>query len=374
MNEHLCLLVGVHFPIGSQHYWLWSDKCRHYLCFTRNIKRSFVRILELVNDFRQIPTCFAGASFLMQDFQKTCNSDTREDARIHMTVFFLQNLNRHGISLVSRVFLFIARSLWGFLLLAVSQFCLRVGCGRRRSSFCLWLLPLFPGTLGSWLKVHKSPFEHCPCAFHWKHSRVCKCVFVCKCVCVCVCKCVCVCVCCVVCVYMWCCVVVCVLCGCVLCGWCAFLCFCVVLLFFCLSILFFLFLALSLSFSLLSLFSLLSSVFSSSSTSLFSLLFSSPNTVERPDQPTRRPTSRHLNVICRTAGAQQSVLSLLLSPPSSLLSLSSSKKKKRELFITGIFPARNLFFITVLNKFQKLAAGENYCHYSFYINSKTLGL
>ena len=71
--------------------------------------------------------------------------------------------------------------------------------------------------------------------------------------------------------------------------------------------------SLSLSFSLLSLFSLLSSVFSSSS--LFSLLFSPPNTVERTDQPTRRPTSRHLNVIWRTASAQQSVLSLLLSPP-----------------------------------------------------------
>ena len=45
---------------------------------------------------------------------------------------------------------------------------------------------------------------------------------------------------------------------------------------------------------------------------------------------------------------QQSVLSLLLSPPSSLLSL-SSKKRRKDLFITGLFPARNLFFITVLN-------------------------
>ena len=53
---------------------------------------------------------------------------------------------------------------------------------------------------------------------------------------------------------------------------------------------------------------------------------------------------RHLNVIWCIAIAQQSVLSLLLSPPSSLLSLSSSKKK-RELFITGIFPARNLFLL-----------------------------
>ena len=45
-------------------------------------------------------------------------------------------------------------------------------------------------------------------------------------------------------------------------------------------------------------------------------------------------------------------------------------KKKRELFITGIFPARNLFFITVLNKFQKLAARENYSHYSFILIPK----
>ena len=33
--------------------------------FTRNIKRSFGRILELVNVVRQIPRCFAGASFLV---------------------------------------------------------------------------------------------------------------------------------------------------------------------------------------------------------------------------------------------------------------------------------------------------------------------
>ena len=45
-------------------------------------------------------------------------------------------------------------------------------------------------------------------------------------------------------------------------------------------------------------------------------------------------------------------------------------KKERGLFITGIFPARNLFFITVLNKFQKLAAGENYSHYSFILIPK----
>ena len=48
------------------------------------------------------------------------------------------------------------------------------------------------------------------------------------------------------------------------------------------------------------------------------------------------------------------------------------QKKVRDLFITGIFPARNLFFITVLNKFQKLAAGENYRRYSFILIPKQL--
>ena len=70
--------------------------------------------------------------------------------------------------------------------------------------------------------------------------------------------------------------------------------------------------------------------------------------------------------------AQQSVLSLLLSPPSSLLP-PPLLKKKRDLFITGIFPARKLFFITVLNKFQKIAAGENYSHYSFILIPKQKG-
>ena len=37
----------------------------------------------------------------------------------------------------------------------------------------------------------------------------------------------------------------------------------------------------------------------------------------------------------------------------------------QEYFRRGI-----LFFITVLNKFQKLAAGENYSHYSFILIPK----
>ena len=90
----------------------------------------------------------------------------------------------------------------------------------------------------------------------------------------------------------------------------------------------------SLSF-LLSLSSFLSSLFSLLFLFFFSLPFSPPNTTARTDQPTRRPTSRHLNEIWRRASAQQSFLSLLPSLPPFL--------KKRKLFITGIFPARELF-------------------------------
>ena len=111
---------------------------------------------------------------------------------------------------------------------------------------------------------------------------------------------------------------------------------------------------LSLSFSLLFLF-LFSCSFSyscscSCSFSFSSLslsLFSSRHQTlwKEPIKPTRRPTSRHLNVIWRRASAQQSVLSLLLL--SSLLpSLPPLlKKKKRGLCITGIFPARRFIFL-----------------------------
>ena len=106
--------------------------------------------------------------------------------------------------------------------------------------------------------------------------------------------------------------------------------------------------------------------------SLF-LLFSPPNTMERTDQPTRRPTSRHLNVIWRRASAQQSVLSLLLSPPSSLLPLSSSKKK-RKLFITGIFPTRELFLHYSLKLIPKKRRRVKLQSLQFCFNSKTINL
>ena len=106
--------------------------------------------------------------------------------------------------------------------------------------------------------------------------------------------------------------------------------------------------------------------------SSLSLLFSPPNTMERTDQPTRRPTSRHLNVIWRRASAQQSVLSLLFYPPSSLLSLSSSKKKRR-LLLQEYFRRRIYFYNSFLKKFPKIAAGENYSHYSFKLIQKQKG-
>ena len=36
--------------------------------------------------------------------------------------------------------------------------------------FRIWHLPRLPEAIVSWLKLHESPLEHCPCAFHWKHS------------------------------------------------------------------------------------------------------------------------------------------------------------------------------------------------------------
>ena len=142
---------------------------------------------------------------------------------------------------------------------------------------------------------------------------------------------------CCVCMRMLCCVVCCVVwCGVV----CIFVSFCVVFSFLsqCSSFSF----LLSLSFFLLS--SFLSSLFSLLFL-FFSLLFSPPNTMERTDQPTRRPTSRHLNVIWHRASAQQSVLSLLLSPP-------SSPHKEETVF------------------YRNVSGEAVILHYNFYVNSE----
>ena len=146
---------------------------------------------------------------------------------------------------------------------------------------------------------------------------------------------------------MWCVVLVLVLvfgggveCCCVCCC-CVLLlllcCCCVVVVLLCLFVLFFKEKVLLSSFLLyLFLSSLFFPLFSLLFLFFFSLLFSPPNTIERTDQPTRRPTSRHLNVIWRRVSAQQSVLSLLLSPPSSLLPLPSSKKKEETFYHRNI--------------------------------------
>ena len=141
---------------------------------------------------------------------------------------------------------------------------------------------------------------------------------------------------------------------CVVCVWCV-VCVCVVVVVwwcgvgvFFVSILFFLFLALS--FSLSPLFSsLFSSLFSLLFLFLFSLPFSSTNTVERTDQPTRRPTSRPLNIIWRTAGAQQSVLSLFLSPPSSLPLPFHPEKKRGDFLLQEYFRRGNYFILQFFN-------------------------
>ena len=86
---------------------------------------------------------------------------------------------------------------------------------------------------------------------------------------------------------------------------------------------------------------------------LFFLLFSPPNTFSRTDQPTRRPTSRHLNV--DLAQGKCTAVGSLPRPLHSLLPFSPSPppQKNRERFVTGIFLARNLFFIRVFKIIQK---------------------
>ena len=73
---------------------------------------------------------------------------------------------------------------------------------------------------------------------------------------------------------------------------------------------------------------------------------------------------RHLNVIWCKASAQQSVLSLLPSPP---------QKTKEGTFYYMNISGDEFIFITVLNKFKKIAAGENYSHYSFFLIQKQKG-
>ena len=90
----------------------------------------------------------------------------------------------------------------------------------------------------------------------------------------------------------------------------------------------------------------------------------------------RRPTSRHLNVMWRTASAQQSVLSLLLSPPSSfLLSLPPLLKKKRgENFLLQEYFRRGIYFYYRKRLSPKNRRRVKLQSLQFKINSKTIGL
>ena len=90
-----------------------------------------------------------------------------------------------------------------------------------------------------------------------------------------------------------------------------------------------------------------SSFFSLPFYSLFSSLpFTPTNTVQSTDQQTRRPTLRRLNVMWRTAGAQQSVL----SPPPPLHSLpppfspSPPPQKKVGDFLSQEYFRRGIYF------------------------------
>ena len=64
----VCSLCPSMLLIDYEFALLWSrwSGCRHYPPFNKRVKRSFVRILELVNILRQIPRRSAGASFLVQ--------------------------------------------------------------------------------------------------------------------------------------------------------------------------------------------------------------------------------------------------------------------------------------------------------------------
>ena len=93
---------------------------------------------------------------------QTCNSDTREGARTDMTDFYRIWI---GMEFHSCPMSFPA--LWGFLSLTVSC---KSSNQKDDRPFRLWPCPLFPDSWMSWLKLHESPLEHCPRAFHWKHS------------------------------------------------------------------------------------------------------------------------------------------------------------------------------------------------------------
>ena len=78
---------------------------------------------------------------------------------------------------------------------------------------------------------------------------------------------------------------------------------------------------------------------------------------------------------CDLAQGKCTAVGSLHPPLPSLLPSSPSppQKKKEETFHYRSISGEEFIFITVLNKFQKIAAGENYSHYSFILIQKQKG-
>ena len=91
---------------------------------------------------------------------QTCNSDTREDATTYMTDFY-QNLNRHGISILSNEFSILLQSVCSHL---------RMGCKRRRSSFSSLTLSSVSRVLCVMTETTWVSFGTLSVYLHWKRS------------------------------------------------------------------------------------------------------------------------------------------------------------------------------------------------------------
>ena len=113
----------------------WAPHCPG---FNRSTKRRFVRILELVNIFAK----FHATLRAQRSWCKVSSCDVSS------------NFGAQGL-----------RS-WGS---PPSVLAFEFGAGEGRLSFSSLTSATF-SEAGSWLKLHESPFELCPCDFHWKHS------------------------------------------------------------------------------------------------------------------------------------------------------------------------------------------------------------